>query len=188
MNPRAYALMHRMHHAYSDTQEDPHSPSYYKNVASMMLQTLYRYLDIKEGRLKPASKFEGHYPEWVEFDRFADHWFFRIFWIGCYVVYYMIFATAWWMYLLLPLHFMMGPVHGAIVNWCGHKYGYQNFDNKDKSRNTLPVDLLVMGELMQNNHHHAGMKLNFAMKWFEIDPTYPLIRFFRILKIVRVPE
>jgi stearoyl-CoA desaturase (delta-9 desaturase) len=20
----------------------------------------------------------------------------------------------------------MGPLHGAIVNWCGHKYGYSN--------------------------------------------------------------
>jgi len=32
----------------------------------------------------------------------------------------------------------MGPIHGAIVNWAGHKYGYQNFDNGDRSRNTLP--------------------------------------------------
>ena len=31
----------------------------------------------------------------------------------------------------------MGAVHGAIVNWAGHKYGYQNFDNNGKSHNSL---------------------------------------------------
>ena len=27
MSPRAYAIMHRLHHAYTDTELDPHSPS-----------------------------------------------------------------------------------------------------------------------------------------------------------------
>ncbi len=26
LTPRAYAILHRMHHAYSDTEKDPHSP------------------------------------------------------------------------------------------------------------------------------------------------------------------
>ena len=26
LNPRSYAIMHRMHHAFSDTSRDPHSP------------------------------------------------------------------------------------------------------------------------------------------------------------------
>ena len=45
-----------------------------------------------------------------------------------------------------------------------------------------------MGELFQNNHHHAGAKPNFAIKWFEFDPTYPIIWFFNkigIIKLVR---
>ena len=34
MSPRAYAIMHRMHHAYTDTEMDPHSPSFSKNIFS----------------------------------------------------------------------------------------------------------------------------------------------------------
>ena len=29
--PRAYAVMHRMHHTYSDTEQDPHSPHFSQN-------------------------------------------------------------------------------------------------------------------------------------------------------------
>ena len=28
LNPRAYAILHRLHHKYSDTEKDPHSPRF----------------------------------------------------------------------------------------------------------------------------------------------------------------
>jgi stearoyl-CoA desaturase (delta-9 desaturase) len=90
------------------------------------------------------------------------------------------------MYLLLPIHYFMGPIHGAIVNWCGHKYGYSNFDNKDHSKNSLPLDFLMMGELFQNNHHKVPNDPNFAKKWYEVDPTWPLMRAMHALRIIRL--
>src|ERR1700744_6558225 len=45
--PRAYALMHRMHHAYSDTPKDPHSPVQAPNLLAMMLRTKFMYEGIK---------------------------------------------------------------------------------------------------------------------------------------------
>ena len=78
----------------------------------------------------------------------------------------------------------MGPIHGAIVNWCGHRYGYKNFDNGDQSRNTLILDFLTVGELFQNNHHKFGQSPNFAVRWFEIDPTYQVMRVLAWLGII----
>ena len=70
----------------------------------------------------------------------------------------------------------MGPVHGAIVNWCGHKYGYRNFASDDESKNMLPLDFLTMGELFQNNHHKFGMSPSFAARSWEVDPTYAIMK------------
>ncbi|MFM2019012.1 MAG: hypothetical protein RL007_2668, partial [Bacteroidota bacterium] len=84
------------------------------------------------------------------------------------------------------IHFFMGPVQGAIVNWCGHKYGYSNFDNHDHSTNTVPLDFFLMGELMQNNHHKSPNAVNFRKRWFELDPTYPLIVVMKWFGIVQM--
>jgi stearoyl-CoA desaturase (delta-9 desaturase) len=74
------------------------------------------------------------------------------------------------------------------VNWCGHKVGYRNFPLKDNSRNSLPVDFALMGELYQNNHHRFGQKINFAHRWFEIDLTYQVSRILNVLGIIKIEK
>src|SRR6516225_7600403 len=51
LSPRGYAILHRMHHAFSDTPKDPHSPVQQPNVFAMMMRTLRIYTDIKERRV-----------------------------------------------------------------------------------------------------------------------------------------
>lgn len=186
LTPRAYAVLHRMHHAYSDTEKDPHSPHHTKNLLTMMWQTKNTYNDVLRYRADVEEKFSKDLPEWKLIDKLGDTWGSRAGWGLAYIGFYVIFADFWWMYLLLPIHFLMGPVHGAIVNWSGHKYGYSNFDNHDKSKNSLIIDFLMGGELFQNNHHKYASRANFAMKWFELDPTYPIIKVLNAFRIVRL--
>lgn len=186
LNPRAYAILHRMHHAYSDTEKDPHSPHFFRDVFGMMIATKNMYLNYLRYKIEPEPAFRGNYPEWPLIDRIGDSWIWRI---ACglgYIAFYIAFATHWWMYILLPIHFLMGPLHGAIVNWCGHKYGYSNHDNDDHSRNSLPWDFLLMGELFQNNHHKKPNSPNFATKWWEFDPTYPMMKMLHWMKIIKI--
>ena len=174
--PRAYAIMHRMHHAYSDTEKDPHSPNFFKDVFGLMFHTAKIYNGLETNTIQVDSKFLGNYPIWDRLDKFGNTWFSRLGWVGFYIAFYVVFATSWWMFLLLPIHFLMGPIHGAAVNWCGHKYGYQNYDNHDDSRNSLPFDVFLLGELFQNNHHKHPNSPNFASKPWEFDPVYPVLR------------
>jgi stearoyl-CoA desaturase (delta-9 desaturase) len=186
LNPRAYAILHREHHAYSDTERDPHSPYVYTNLFSLMAHTFHRYQDHNHRRIEPERRFDGDTPEWAALDRFGRTWASHVLFMGLYTAFYVAFAPHWAFYLLLPVHFLMGPIHGAIVNWCGHKYGYRNFETtaNDKSRNTLVFDFVTLGELFQNNHHKFGMSPNFAARRFELDPTYPIIMLLSWLRII----
>lgn len=187
LNPRAYAIMHRMHHAFSDTERDPHSPKYFKSVFGLMWKTKDIYLNLINNKIKPGENFSRNIPNWEKFENFGNGWLHRIIWGVSYVVFYIGFATHWWMFLLLPIHFLMGPIHGAIVNWVGHKYGYKNFkDTNDNSQNALFLDFLTLGELFQNNHHKYPSRANFAVRFFEFDPTYPIIKFLSWLGIIHL--
>ena len=62
LNPRAYAILHRMHHAYSDTPSDPHSPIHQPNFFKMMWRTKAEYEDVKYRRVAVDPRFEGGYP------------------------------------------------------------------------------------------------------------------------------
>lgn len=192
LSPRAYAILHRMHHAYSDTDKDPHSPHHSKGVFDMMWKTKDIYNDFLKYKRIAEDRFLKDLPVWNFVENLGDKWLVRVAWGTVYSLFYIYFVPAgmWYLYLLLPIHFLMGPIHGAIVNYSGHKHGYSNYNANDESRNTFVWDFVCFGELFQNNHHMYPKRANFALKWFEFDPTFQVIRllnFFKVVKLQPIP-
>jgi stearoyl-CoA desaturase (delta-9 desaturase) len=183
--PRAYAILHRMHHAYSDTEKDPHSPHLFKDIFSMMWNTKIIYSNLVAHRRKYHRRFYYYYPQWEELDRLGDSWPIRIAWGTFYTLFYIVFAPSAWFFLLIPVHYFIGPIHGALVNWCGHKYGYRNYSTNDHSRNTLLWDFALGGELFQNNHHQYPARANFAVRWYEADFCYYIMKPLHALGIIK---
>jgi len=181
LNPRGYAILHRMHHAYSDTPKDPHSPKDFGPMVPGLFKMMYRtkriYHELAYFEKAPEPRFDGQFPKSPLLEWMGKSWTMRVVWGAAFFVFYWFFVTAPWQWALLPFHWIMGAMHGAIVNWAGHRYGYRNFELDDVSRNTLPgVDFLTAGELYQNNHHKYPMSPNFAARWFELDTTYVVMR------------
>ena len=115
--PRPYAMLHRAHHAYSDTERDPHSPHHTSSLWQMMWLT-------RTGATKrsAAAKYSLESDStaatrsgWRS-DRFFNFWPVRVAFGTAYTLFYIAFAPHWAYFLLLPIHYLMGPVHGAIVN------------------------------------------------------------------------
>lgn len=186
MSPKTYAIMHRLHHAHTDTELDPHSPSYSANIFSMMWRTRGFYQDIQHNRKTIDPKYLKNLPEWDSFDKFANTGFSRLLWVALYVLFFIQFASSPWQYLLLPIIVSMGAFHGAVINWFAHKYGYINFRMRNTSMNLFFIDILMLGEAYHNNHHKYPSSINFGRRWFEIDPIYYVIRLFHRLGIITI--
>lgn len=188
LHPGAYAVMHRKHHKFADTEGDPHSPIFTRNIFQFNKKTFDEYRKI-------VNDFNDHkflfkdVPRWPLLEKIGELYATRILFILFYILIYFLFAPSFWYFLLVPLHIFMGPIHGFIVNWFGHLVGYRNFNKlKDFSKNTLPIDLLMMGELYQNNHHKKPNNKNFAYRWFEIDIGYLFTLLLLKLKVIRLNE
>lgn len=186
LSPKAYGILHRMHHAGADTEKDPHSPKFSKNIFDMMWKTRDAYLDVFYEKKPIEPRFKENIPAWDKFDNFAEHIYTRLVWVAVYAVFFALVATAWWQWLFFPLVTIMGPLHGAIINWFAHKIGYTNFKVSDTSKNFLPVDVLMWGESYHNNHHVRAKSANFGYKWWEIDPMWPLIKLLDWVGVIRL--
>ena len=182
-----YGVMHRMHHAYADTEKDPHSPKYDENVFAMMWRTKSTYQSINNKKIAVDEKFTKNVPQWNSFDKIASSRISRVIWTILYVIFFLKFATVWWLWLFLPIIILMAPIHGVIINWYAHIYGYANFKVKDTSKNLLPFDFLMMGEAYHNNHHKYGGRPNFGgVRWHEIDPTYLIMKVLNKLHFIKL--
>lgn len=183
-----YGVMHRMHHAYADTEKDPHSPKYDANVFTMMWRTKTIYHDINKKAIHVDQRFTKNVPQWKSFDTFASSKISRITWGVLYTFFFIFFVTTWWQWLFLPVAFLMAPIHGAIINWFAHIYGYVNYKSNNTSKNLLPFDFLMMGEGYHNNHHTFSSRANFGIKWHEIDVTYCIMLVLNKLKIIKLKK
>ena len=188
MSPRAYAIMHRMHHAFTDTEKDPHSPNFSSNIFSMMWRTRNIYEGIYTGKIDVEERFKKNVPDWPKFEKWATSNTSRILWAALYIAFFIWFAPSPWWFLLLPVVLVMGAFHGAIINWFAHKIGYTNYRMRNTSQNLFSVDWLMLGESYHNNHHKNPSKINFGKRWHELDPVYACIRLLSWLRIIKLNE
>ena len=160
----------------------------------MMWRTKVLYSRMWHEKIKYNPRFIKDLPQWWSFDKFADSWGSRVGWGLVYIAFYVLMISVigdgslWFLYFLLPIHFVMGPFHGVIINWFAHKIGYVNYKVKDTSKNLFPVDILMLGEGYHNNHHANGSDPNFGKRWHEVDPVYVVIKVFNKLNIIQLKK
>jgi stearoyl-CoA desaturase (delta-9 desaturase) len=183
LNPRTYAILHLEHHAHSDGPLDPHSPLNFSTstvgadvfaaLPQMMIATHHIFNEIKSGASTLLDLYKDRrFVRWGEFETFASGSTSAYIIGACIGVTYFLLVPVWWCWLFLPLTILNGATQGAIVNWCGHMWGYRNVDLPDNSKNTWVFGTLMLGELFQNNHHVEPENPNFGRRWFEWDPVY----------------
>lgn len=194
-----YAKMHLEHHAHSDQKGDPHSPLNFSKwkwgldfpvaASKMMWHTKKLFVEIKEGRNTISKMYsEKRFLNWTEFRNFTRSYTSMLGWGAIYIMFYVLFAPNPWYWLILPINLLAGPIQGAIVNWCGHMWGFRRYNTPDNSRNTPGLNLISFGETNQNNHHKFPKMINFAKSIWEIDLAYPILRILHWCKVIYIPD
>ena len=175
LDPKAWACMHRMHHAFSDGPEDPHSPAR-AGVLGVLVAQLRAYERTLFGLLSRHPACLRH----VEDLDFPVHWLNRrgLWWLP-YALHTgaaaaLALAVRWPYGLAYFLGLMSHPIEGWVVNSVGHAFGPRNFETPDNSRNPWLAALLIGGEGLQNNHHRYPRSARFAYRRWEPDAGFLL--------------
>jgi stearoyl-CoA desaturase (delta-9 desaturase) len=72
-----------------------------------------------------------------------------------------------------------------LVNSAAHVWGYRTYATRDRSTNLWWVALVSLGEGWHNNHHAFPRSARHGLRWWELDPTYCLIRLLSLVGLAR---
>ena len=177
---------HRIHHRYSDTPLDPHSPH----------ETTFWWAHV--GWVTTEDAVQAPWESIQDFQRFPElRWLDRFHWVpgivlaaACYAIGAvaggwngswgtLAFLGAGWSCLLWGwLISTVLTYHATFsINSLSHLWGKRRYATSDDSRNNAVLALITLGEGWHNNHHHFQSSANqgFFCRW-EFDVSYMVIR------------
>lgn len=184
MTTKAWASIHRKHHAKCETEDDPHSPQVFGiNKVFWQGAELYRK---EAANAETLQKFgHGTPDDWIE-----RHLYSRFSWQGLGLMLIIDLAlfgaiglTVW------AVQMLWIPVTAAgVINGIGHYWGYRNFEAPDASTNISPWGILIGGEELHNNHHTYPTSAKLSVKPYEFDIGWLYIRILETLGLARVKK
>lgn len=182
MKTKAWAAIHRKHHAKCETAEDPHSPQILG-----LKQVLWEGAELYKVEAKNEETLErygkGTPDDWMERNVYTPHsskgflitLALNLFLLGLPGV------TVWAIQMMWIPFFAAG-----VINGVGHFWGYRNFECPDAARNISPWGILIGGEELHNNHHTYPTSAKLSVKWWEFDIGWLYIKTLSLLGLAKV--
>ncbi len=173
-SPLWWAGHHRIHHRYTDTAADPHTPRkgfWWSHVGWILSDETS---EVPEGTMKDFAK----YPE-IRFISRHD-------WLAPWLLGVACFLIGGWSGLLIG--FFLSTVvlwHSTfLINSLAHVFGSRRFDTDDTSRNNPLLAIVTLGEGWHNNHHRSAHVARQGLRWWEIDVTWYVLVVLEALHVV----
>jgi stearoyl-CoA desaturase (delta-9 desaturase) len=174
--PIAWVGLHRIHHKYSDTPQDPHDSNrgfWWSHMGWMLCDN-------------HANQYVSQYTKDIAGDRFYQ--FCEKYFIPIQVVLGLIlFAIGGWSWVIWGIFVRLVVVFHVtwFVNSATHKFGYQSHESNDNSTNCWWVALVTFGEGWHNNHHAYQYSARHGLEWWEIDLTWMTIQLLQFLGLAK---
>ncbi len=170
-----WASHHRLHHRFSDTERDIHSPQkgFWWSHVGWILCDKYNATDYD--LIKDFSR----YPELV--------WLNKHDWVGPWTAGIAAYLVAGWSGLVVG--FFGSTIllwHGTFtVNSLNHVFGRRRYATTDTSRNSAILALWTMGEGWHNNHHYYAASVRQGFFWWEFDLSFYILKLLSFVHVVR---
>jgi stearoyl-CoA desaturase (delta-9 desaturase) len=170
-----WAAKHRHHHLFSDTEHDVHSPRHTGFLYSHVGWIFAKRHD--ETNLVKVADF-ARYPELMFLHRFEL--------LPAVVLAGIAFLIGGWSGLVVGFVWSTVAVyHGTFcINSLAHVRGSKRYVTGDDSRNNWLLALFTMGEGWHNNHHAYQSSARQGFRWWEVDPTYYILKGLSYLGVV----
>jgi stearoyl-CoA desaturase (Delta-9 desaturase) len=183
MTTREWVSVHRKHHAFVETDQDPHSPVIHGWAQILFLGVKY-YRDAAADPETIAKYSKGCPDDVIERKLFIPHKFLGpiLLLVLDLIIFSPILGFFVWAGEVLWVPFWAA----GIVNGLGHTIGYRNYKVKDASRNIIPLGFLLSGEELHNNHHKFPSSAKFSKRWFEVDMGWWYIQALRLFGLAKV--
>ena len=177
--PIFWVGVHRIHHARSDKEGDPHTPhdgGWWSHMG-WILGGVSSHRDInKLARFTPDL---GADP----FHRWISRWHFLTM-IALAAVLYAVGGLPFVLWGVF-LRVVVGLHSTWLVNSATHMWGKRRYVTADDSRNNWWVALLTFGEGWHNNHHAHPTSAQHGLAWYEVDMNWWGIRTLQLLRLAK---
>ena len=162
-----WAAKHRHHHLHSDTEEDVHSPRHKGFIYSHVGWVFSRRHDLTD--LVKIEDF-ARYPELM--------WLHRYELAPAIVLALICLAIGGWSGLVVGFFWSTVAVYHATfcINSLAHVRGRKRYVTGDDSRNNWLLAFFTMGEGWHNNHHAYQSSVRQGFRWWEVDPTFYVLK------------
>lgn len=150
--------VHREHHAYSDTDKDPHVQN--MSLLQLALPGFTNHGETIHKRLVRDLLTDTH----LDINKYYVL-------IVVLSVLALLLINPWLAYFVWFLPVALTSVVWNSFIYYGHttKFGYTNFETRDTSTNSWLFSILLWGEGWHNNHHNKASSYTTQEKWWEID-------------------
>lgn len=184
MVTKEWVAVHRLHHRYCDEEKDPHSPVHY-GLLNVLFKGAFLYNKAARDRVMVDTYGRGTPDDWLERNVYSKYSFVGVLVLLCInIILFGVIGIGLWICQVAWIPFWAA----GVVNGVGHSWGYRNGDTREESRNVVPIDVLVGGELLHNNHHLDPSNPKLSLKWFEFDIGWMYINILKWFRLVEVSK
>lgn len=177
--PLAWVTTHRLHHAFTETDKDPHSP----RVSTYWAHIGWIFRGVAQNQTKATVA--RYCPDLIKhkFLGTLDKYYYATNVIAAIAL----FAIGGWSMVIwgIFLRVVIGWHATWLVNSATHLWGSRRFETRDDSRNNGWIAAVSWGEGWHNNHHAHPRSARHGLTWREFDANWIQIRLLEKFGLVK---